>query len=225
MFFSPFTFIFIVVFFFFIVFLFVTVQINVIALVFTKIGIPSHYVFSALLATLFGSMINIPIKRVPQESITDQTLITFLGMRYVIPPSKSKETIIAVNVGGAVIPAILSAYLLFKTGLWVKAGVATAVMALVTHRLARPVPGLGIALPFFVPPLLAALTSVIIAYNQAPVIAYVAGTMGTLVGADILNLEKIGKLGAPVASIGGAGTFDGIFLNGIIAVLLAAWLA
>ena len=28
-------------------------------------------------------------------------------------------------------------------------------------------------------------------------------------------------LGAPVASIGGAGTFDGIFLTGILAVLLA----
>jgi len=225
MFFSPFTFIFIVIFFFFIVFLFVTVQINVIALVFSKIGIPPHYVFSALLATLFGSMINIPLKKIPQEAITEQRQISFLGMRYVVPASKSKETIIAVNVGGAIIPAILSAYLLFKTGLWVKAGVATAVMALVTHRLARPIAGLGIALPFFIPPMLAAVIAVIIGYNQAPVIAYVAGTMGTLIGADILNLEKIGKLGAPVASIGGAGTFDGIFLNGIIAVLLAAWLA
>jgi uncharacterized membrane protein len=45
--------------------------------------------------------------------------------------------------------------------------------------------------------------------------------MGTLIGADLLNLAKIGTLGAPVASIGGAGTFDGIFLTGILAVLLA----
>jgi uncharacterized membrane protein len=28
-------------------------------------------------------------------------------------------------------------------------------------------------------------------------------------------------LGAPVASIGGAGTFEGVFLTGIVAVLLA----
>ena len=46
--------------------------------------------------------------------------------------------------------------------------------------------------------------------------------MGTLIGADIMNLGKIQGLGAPVASIGGAGTFDGVFLVGIVAVLLAA---
>jgi len=97
-------------------------------------------------------------------------------------------------------------------------------MALITHRLARPVRGLGIALPFFVPPVLAALASVIISGSHAPVVAYVCGTLGTLIGADLLNLNKIGKLGAPVASIGGAGTFDGIFLTGIFAVVLAAFL-
>ncbi|MGD0979199.1 MAG: DUF1614 domain-containing protein [Candidatus Bathyarchaeia archaeon] len=52
-------------------------------------------------------------------------------------------------------------------------------------------------------------------------IAYVSGVLGTLIGADLSNLNRIPKLGAPVASIGGAGTFDGIFLTGIIAVLLA----
>ena len=45
--------------------------------------------------------------------------------------------------------------------------------------------------------------------------------MGTLIGADLLNLGKIHGLGAPIASIGGAGTFDGVFLSGILAVLLA----
>jgi uncharacterized membrane protein len=51
--------------------------------------------------------------------------------------------------------------------------------------------------------------------------AYIGGSMGALIGADLLNLDKIAGLGAPVASIGGAGTFDGIFLTGILAVLLA----
>ena len=41
------------------------------------------------------------------------------------------------------------------------------------------------------------------------------------IGADLMNLDKIKKLGAPVASIGGAGTFDGIFSTGVLAVLLA----
>ena len=45
--------------------------------------------------------------------------------------------------------------------------------------------------------------------------------MGTLIGADLTNLHRISGLGAQVASIGGAGTFDGIFLSGILAVILA----
>jgi uncharacterized membrane protein len=52
-------------------------------------------------------------------------------------------------------------------------------------------------------------------------LAYVAGTMGTLVGGDLLNLRRVRDLDAPVLSIGGAGTFDGIFVTGIVAVLLA----
>ena len=52
------------------------------------------------------------------------------------------------------------------------------------------------------------------------VLAYICGVLGVLIGADLLNLNKIKKLGAPTASIGGAGTFDGIFLTGVLAVLL-----
>ena len=84
---------------------------------------------------------------------------------------------------------------------------------------------IGIALPSFIPPSSAAFVSLTIAFGNAPVIAYISGTLGTLFGADLLNIHKIGNLGAPVASIGGAGTFDGIFLNGILAVLLSALFA
>jgi uncharacterized membrane protein len=54
-----------------------------------------------------------------------------------------------------------------------------------------------------------------------PAIAYVAGSVGTLVGADLLRLKDIRRLGSTAVSIGGAGTFDGIFLNGVLAALLA----
>lgn len=198
------------------------VQIDLIVVVFSQIGIPTKYVFAALFATLIGSFINIPFKKIPQETMVEERRVRFFGFRYIVPVRKRKETILAVNVGGAVIPVLLSGYLLFKTGLWGKALITTAFMTLITYRLARPVRGLGITLPFFAPPILAALASVIISGSQAPVVAYVCGTLGTLTGADLLNLNKITKLGAPVASIGGAGTFDGIFLTGIFAVLLAA---
>ena len=225
MFFNPLAFLFIAIFFFLVLFFFVIVQINVIALAFTEIGIPSHYVFTALLATLLGSFINVPVKRIPQEIMTTERMVSFFGFRHVVPVVKTNVTVLAVNVGGAVIPVLLSLYLLFKTGLWGSAALATAFMTFVTFRLAKPVKGLGIALPAFVPPILAALISILIAYKYAPVVAYISGTLGTLIGADILNLRKVAGLGAPVASIGGAGTFDGIFLNGILAVLLSALLA
>ena len=54
-------------------------------------------------------------------------------------------------------------------------------------------------------------------------VASVSGSLGTLIGADLLNLGRIQGLGAPVMSIGGAGTFDGIFLTGIMAVRLASF--
>jgi uncharacterized membrane protein len=221
---NPFSFVFVILFVFSILFLFVFVQVNAIALAFSRIGIPSHAIFSALLLTLAGSFINIPIKRIPQEHMTLDNRIHYMGFRYRVPSWRKKETVLAINLGGAVIPVLICGYLLLKTGLWGSAAVATALMILVTHRLARPVAGLGIALPAFLPPILAALMAVIISDEHAAVIAYVAGTLGTLVGADILNLNKISKLGAPVAAIGGAGTFDGIFLNGILAVLLSALL-
>jgi uncharacterized membrane protein len=45
-------------------------------------------------------------------------------------------------------------------------------------------------------------------------------SVGCLIGADLLNLHRLAGLGAPIASIGGVGTFDGIFFTGIVAVLL-----
>jgi uncharacterized membrane protein len=84
------------------------------------------------------------------------------------------------------------------------------------------VPGVGIVAPTFVPPIVAALAAIVIGGHAIAALAYVGGTIGTLVGADLVNLGRIRDIGAPLASIGGAGTFDGIFLTGILAVLLAS---
>jgi uncharacterized membrane protein len=88
--------------------------------------------------------------------------------------------------------------------------------------MATPVPGVGIAVPILGPPIAAAITALFISWRHAAALAYAGGSLGTLIGADLLNLSNIEGLGAPVASIGGAGTFDGIFLAGIIAVLIAS---
>jgi uncharacterized membrane protein len=224
MFFNPLTFLFMVLFFSIAAVFFIIIEINVIALAFAKIGIPSHYIFGTLFATLLGSFVNIPVRRIPQEYLIEERWVSFFGFRHAIPVRKKKETILAVNLGGAVIPCLVSVYLLFKTGLWWQGLTTIAIVSLISHRLARPVKGVGIAMPAFISPILAAILAVIFSYAHAPTLAYVSGTLGTLIGADILNIRKIKDLGAPVASIGGAGTFDGIFLNGIMAVLLSVFL-
>ena len=99
--------------------------------------------------------------------------------------------------------------------------VGVAAVALVTHLIARPVKGVGITTPVLIPPIAAAVAALILSLVHATTLAYVGGVLGTLMGADLSNLGKIPALGAPVASIGGAGTFDGVFLTGIIAVILA----
>ena len=130
-------------------------------------------------------------------------------------------TVVAINVGGALIPILVSAYLFFRSRMYGRMIAGTAIVAILVHSLARVVPGLGIVVPMFVPPLVAAGVALLLAFRRAPPLAYVAGSMGTLIGADLLNLGRIESLGAPVVSIGGAGTFDGVFLTGIIAGLLA----
>ena len=130
-------------------------------------------------------------------------------------------TVLAVNVGGAVIPTLMSIYLVLRYQLWLRATIAVVVIAVVIHSMATPVHGVGIAVPVFAPVVATAILAFLLSREYAAPLAYIGGSMGTLIGADLINLDKIGGLGAPVASIGGAGTFDGIFLTGILAVLLA----
>jgi uncharacterized membrane protein len=129
---------------------------------------------------------------------------------------------LGVNVGGALIPGVMSLYLLARYRLWLVGPMGIAIVAAVCHYLTHSVPGVGIALPVLVPAVTTAMVALLLSGRQAAPLAYASGSLGTLVGADLLNLDKLQGLGAPIASIGGAGTFDGIFLTGILAVLLAS---
>jgi uncharacterized membrane protein len=200
----------------------VLIELRILRYAYERIGINRHYVFALLLASLLGSYVNIPVAELPPEQIVSNKIVTYFGVHYVVPEVEEwPRTIIAVNLGGAVIPTLLSLYLLIQNQLFLRAIVAVAVVTLIVHLLAKPVPGVGISVPIFVPPLIAAGIALILSWQKAPQLAYIAGSLGTLIGADLLNLDKIQGLGAPVASIGGAGTFDGIFVTGILAVLLA----
>ena len=197
------------------------IEVGVLKYAYTKIGVDPRYVFLLLLLSLVGSYINIPVAHLPGEQVVTDRVMTYFGMRYSIPRVQEwPGTVIAVNLGGAVIPTLLSLYLLVKHRLYGSGLLGVVIVTAVVHWLATPVPGVGIAVPTFIPPLVATGTAWVLQRRAAPPLAYIAGSLGTLIGADLLNLSQIQCLGAPVTSIGGAGTFDGIFLTGILAVLL-----
>ncbi len=208
--------------FFLFVLLIILIEIGILQYAYEKIGIDRRHIFALLLLSLLGSYVNIPVAELPAEHIHSGQVITFYGMRYVIPMVKEwPRTIVAVNVGGAVVPVILSLYLLFKNRLYARSFLAVGIVTAIVHLMAYPVQGVGIATPTFMPPLVATVAAILLSRQYAPPLAYIGGSLGTLIGGDLMNLGKIQGLGAPVAAIGGAGTFDGIFVTGILAVLLA----
>lgn len=205
------------------VFVVVLIEFRILQYTFEKVGVDRRYMFFLLLFSFLGSYVNIPIFQLPPERLYTDRIMEFFGMQYMIPAVTERAgTVIAINLGGAVIPVILSIYLIVKNRLFLGSVLAVGIVTVVVHLVAYPVPGVGIAAPMFIPPLVAAVVALLISRQHAAPLAYIAGSLGTLIGADLLNLSRIQGLGAPVASIGGAGKFDGIFMTGLIAVLLAS---
>lgn len=202
--------------------LIILIQLRILRYAYMRLGVGSGMALLLLFGSLVGSYFNIPITVLPAKVVRSGEIVDFFGMRYVVPlVTQWPGTVLAVNVGGAIIPTLMSTYLVLRYQLWVKAAIATIAIAAIMHMTAKPVQGVGIAVPVFAPVVATAILAFLLSREYAAPLAYIGGSMGTLIGADLLNLDRIGGLGAPVASIGGAGTFDGIFLTGILAVLLA----
>jgi uncharacterized membrane protein len=207
---------------FLVVGLIILIQLRILRYAYMRLGVGPGAALLLLFGSLIGSYFNIPVTVLPGTPVMSGQVVDFYGMEYVVPVVVAwPGTVLAVNIGGAVIPTVMSTYLVIRYQLWLKAAIATAVIAFVIHSMATPVQGIGIAVPVFAPVMTTAILAFILSREYAAPLAYIGGSMGTLIGADLLNLDKISGLGAPVASIGGAGTFDGIFLTGILAVLLA----
>jgi uncharacterized membrane protein len=200
--------------------LLILVYFHIVTIGFENLGISSGTTIFLLFLILIGSCINIPLTK---KKLIYSTRPRFFGL-FRVPRVEVQG--IAINLGGGIIPILLSFYFLFLlwkqgielTPVWV----AIFFMIILTKFLARVVPDRGIALPFFIPPIFSAVFALILAPGFAAPAAFVAGVLGTLIGADILNLGKARKYGGYL-SIGGAGVFDGIFLVGIISALLTGF--
>lgn len=235
---------------------FAVIYFNLATNAFYLLGLTPNAALLVVIGSLVGSMINIPITRRritltdPRVAAMPDIMRMFLPIVHYYPPAVAEE-VVAINVGGAVVPILFSLYLLFRpTTVILDAVIATVVVVIITKLLARPAPGVGIALPGFVAPIFAAVVAFVTVHflgggaATLAAVAYIAGAIGTLIGADLLNLPLVlqgGLLNANLArlwgvgpdghpqgqqahilSIGGAGVFDGIFLTAVIAPLLAS---
>jgi uncharacterized membrane protein len=203
-------------------FLVTLVQFEVISAAFERLGLSHQEAYTLLVGTLLGSLVNVPLFRMratpPASGVPDRSLWTPFRMPQ---PPFTGRTVIAINAGGCLIPVLFSTHLVIRGSLGAaEMLVAVAIVASIAYAFSRPVSGAGVALPIFVAPFTAALVATVLDYEQRAPLAYISGTLGVLLGADVLRLRDIRSMGAPMASIGGAGTFDGIFLAGLLAVLL-----
>ncbi len=191
-----------------------------------KLQISSRAAALIVAGILLGSQVNVPVKRVARQGTVSVDRLGLFGLAGWRPGTQrlQTETVVAVNIGGCVVPCSLAAYelsLLARTGAVPALVVAVLLNVLVCYVVARPVRGVGITMPGLIPPLVAATSAYLLAPAYATPVAFVVGTLGPLVGADLLHLRHIEEMDAGLLSIGGAGTFDGILLSGIVAVYLS----
>jgi uncharacterized membrane protein len=187
----------------------------------------------SVLGIFLGSLVNIPLCHVRREAEQLVEYLAVLGVWGWTPRFRRvrRDTLIAVNLGGCVIPLALALWQivhLLSTGGWPVLALAVAVAGniLACYLAASPVEGVGIFLPGMVSPAVAlGLTWLLLwplEYTSIRAsVAFVAGVLGPLIGADLLHLRGFSRVSVGMLSIGGAGTFDGIVLSGVLAALLA----
>lgn len=193
-----------------------------------KLHLSPSSALTVMIAMFVGGLINIPVTRIRREKSVSSNLLAVYGLADFWPQAerKTQETIIAVNFGGCIVPVGLALYEIgylaaFNPRALMLCMVGCLVNIAACYAIARPVTGVGIAMPALVSPTIAVLFALLLAPDAAPPVAFVIGVLGPLIGADLLHLKDIEAAETGMASIGGAGTFDGIVLSGIIAAYLA----
>ncbi|HIK32351.1 MAG TPA: DUF1614 domain-containing protein [Oscillatoriales cyanobacterium M59_W2019_021] len=196
--------------------------IDVVQVAVAKLGFSPQMALLLLVLVVLGSTINIPLYRTEsQVEIVSDFADLWRRQFWGIPLQKMRQmTIVALNVGGGLIPVLLAVYQ-FRRADSISILLVTAIVTLISYYAAHVVPGIGIQMNPAIPPLTAALSATIIAGTQVPAVAFAGGVLGTVIGADLLHLRELDRMTAGVLSIGGAGVFDGIALCGLFALLLS----
>jgi uncharacterized membrane protein len=178
-------------------------------------------------AILLGGLVNVPVYEFKSPGSTEPPMVPYMGARYKLPVWQGHRTVVAANLGGCIIAGALAVYFALQLP-FVPLLMTTIIVTLGVAYFARPVRSVGIILHALTPPLLSVGASLValyvngIGFSGLARMAFVSGVVGTIIGTMIFHMGGIRKAGAEQVSIGGAGTFDGILLTGVIGTILAA---
>ena len=204
---------------------------GIIGAAFTRLGLSWVVALALVLLMLAGSFVNIPLYRIQREMIRAVPFApegTGRGDLFAAPPVW--DTVIALNVGGGVLPTVIAAYLMIRSftiagqAVVIHATACAAVVLVVAFLSTRDIPGLGIQVPSLVPALTALLAGLLLSGGpglSAAVTALAGGVIGTLAGGNLAHLLRVRELEVPQVSIGGFGTFGAVFLCCILPALAA----
>lgn len=154
-----------------------------------------------------------------------------------VPLAVVGGAVLAVNLGGAIVPVLLTVrFHRHGRAPAVRLALVTAAVAASTWAIVSVQPEAGVVAPFpefLVPPGVALAGALLVAGGRATLagpIAYGAGTLGAIVGADLLALPRLLDVARDADAgtaliLGGGGAFDLIFLAGALPLAVALFLA
>jgi uncharacterized membrane protein len=220
-------------------FLFIFLPVSMVAEAFAKLGLTPAQGVLMFMAILVGKSVDLPVYTSERlVVVTKPRSMNFSLDEFGRPTieedtaNEVKKQVFAVNVGGVIMPLLLSITFLVMLHMEGKAegvyGWIAFSMVMVAggcYALAKTDPFTGLRVPLIMPALMTFLSVYFFVPQELrPVAAYVAGTMGTIIGGNLIPLmtPRIrNSVGTHKVSIGGTGTFGGVFVAGILAVLLA----
>jgi uncharacterized membrane protein len=204
---------------------------GIIGAAFTRLGLLWPAALALVLLILVGSFVNIPFYRIRRDMVRaappdpDGNLF---AARFAVTPIW--ETVIAVNLGGGIIPAGMAAFLVYQavmvtgTTVLLVVSLCAAIVLVITFISTHEITGIGIRVPFIIPALTALLTGILLTGGTgltAAVTAFAGGTLGTIAGGNLAHLCHVRDLEVPEISIGGSGTFGAVFLCCVLPALIA----
>lgn len=186
-------------------FLIIFVQIGLISVAFDKLGLSKESAYLLLLCTLVGSLINLPLFSLKADSaVPPRVPMGLMGWPFFRFPPIADKVLVTVNVGGAVVPVAFSLYLITHNPLnLLQVAIAVTAVAIIAHAISRPIPGAGIGMPTLLAPIAAALFASFLDPQQRAPLAYIGGTLGVMIGADLIRLMNASGEHRPVESVSG----------------------